>query len=91
MKKRTVSLAKYSWMGLLLAGSVLAVLAGCGGDDSDKSSAAEPSMETPYASKEDLPSCTSKRMAAVESSEAGEMYVCYDDSWKKIHYTADEV
>lgn len=91
MKKRTVSLAKYSWMGLLLVGSELAVLAGCGGDDSDKSSAAEPSMETSYASKEDLPSCTSKRMAEVESTEDGEMYVCYDDSWKKIDYTEDEV
>ena len=91
MKKRTASLAKYSWMGLLLAGSVLAVLTGCGGDDSDKSSAAEPSMETSYASKEDLPSCTSKRMAVVESTEDGEMYVCYDDSWKKIDYTEDEV
>lgn len=91
MKKRTVSLAKYSWMGLLLAGSVLAVLAGCGGDDSDKSSAAEPSMETSYASKEDLPSCTSKREATIESTDDGKMYVCYDDSWKKIDYTESEV
>ena len=91
MKKRTVSLVKYSWMGLLLAGSVLAVLAGCGGDDSDKSSAAEPSMETSYASKEDLPSCTSKREATIESTDDGKMYVCYDDSWKKIDYTESEV
>ncbi len=78
-------------MGLLLAGSVLAVLAGCGGDDSDKSSAAEPSMETSYASKEDLPSCTSKREATIESTDDGKMYVCYDDSWKKIDYTESEV
>lgn len=89
MKKRTASLAKYSWMGLLLAGSVLAVLAGCGGDDSDKSSAA--SMETSYASKEDLPNCTSKREATIESTDDGKMYVCYDNSWKKIDYTESEV
>ncbi len=92
MKKRTVSLAKSLWAGLLLAGSVLAVLAGCSGDDSDKSSAAESSIETSsYASKEDLPSCTSKRMAEVELTEDGKMYVCYDESWKKIDYTESDV
>lgn len=74
-------------IGNLAVLSLAFFFAACGGD-SDKSSAAEISS---YASKEDLPSCTSKREATIESTDDGKMYVCYDDSWKKIDYTENEV
>lgn len=76
---------------MFFALSLFALSACGGGDDGDKSSAAESSIESSYETKEDLPSCTSKRMAEVESTEDGKMYVCYDDSWKKIDYTEDEM
>ena len=98
MKKQTASFKMSFWnkrsiaVGSMFFSLSLLTLSACGGgDDNDKSSAAEPSIETSYATKEDLPSCTSKRMSEVESTEDGKMYVCYDDSWKKIDYTEEEV
>lgn len=71
--------------------SLVLIFAACGGGY-DKSSATEPSEETSsYASKEDLPNCTSKRETQIESTDDGKMYVCYDESWKKIDYAESDV
>lgn len=75
-------------IGNLAALSLTLIFAACGGDDKSSSTASE---DQSYASKEDLPSCTSSREAEVVSTDDGKIYVCIDDSWQKIDYSENGV
>ena len=84
MKRQTISLAKSPWKGLLLTGSVFAILAGCGDDSGSGANNPREKVEV-VSSIYNLGDCTDEMEGdTVFVKDKKTDYVCQDREWNSV-------